>query len=89
VGADAFKVLVAALLFGLAAYGYLRAARSVGDRWRVQGRWWGLGIVSTVVAVVVVALWKPQAAGAIVIAGVAVAAVWLPSVLRRRSRPGS
>ena len=84
-----FRTLVLAVLLGAAGYGYLRAARTVGDHWRVRGRWWSVGIVSTIAALVFVAVVFREAAGALVIAAVAIAALWLPSVLRRRSRPGA
>lgn len=94
---NAFNILVLAALLGAAAFGFLRAARAVGDRWTVKGKWWGLGIVSLVIAVVVVLTWTRtlspiplgQLVGAIIIAVVAVAAFWIPSALRRRSRPSS
>jgi hypothetical protein len=85
------RTLVLAVLLGAALIGYLRATRSVSDRWGVKerGGWWTLGVVSLCSAVVFVILVFRQYAGALVIALAAVATFWLPGVLRRRSRPGS
>lgn len=90
-GADAVRTLVLAALLGAALYGYLRAARTVSDRWgtKERGGWWTLGAVSLVAAVIFVIVAFREYAGALVIALAAVAAFWLPGVLRRRSRPGS
>ena len=88
--ADVVRTLVLAVLLGAALYGYLRAARTVNDRWGVKrhGGWWTFGAASLVAAGIFVIVAFRRYTGALVIALAAVAAFWLPGVLRRRSRPG-
>ena len=81
-----FRTFVVAVLLGAALLGYLRAARAVGERWAVRGAWWSLGIVSMAAAVVFVLMAFREYAGALVLAAVAVGAIWLPGALRRRTR---
>ena len=80
-----FRTFVLAVLLGTAVLGYLRAARSVGERWAVRGAWWSLGIVSLGAAVVFVLVAFREYAGALVLAAAAVASIWIPGALRRRS----
>lgn len=79
-----FDVVLGGLLLGLALFGYLRAARTVGERWAIP-RWALVGGVSILSVLALVAFAVRRYPGALVLAALVVA--WL--VARSRLRRGS
>jgi hypothetical protein len=81
---NAVDLVILGILLGVALFGYLRAARTVRERWPVR-RWAMVGVASVLSVLAFVALAARQYVGALVLAVLVLA--WL--VLQSRLRSGS